>query len=94
MKIRTSSNFAQSAICIECRTTIHGTLYAFGGSFACEQCVRNYYKHSSRKEVEIELLQRASEAHRMMRSHKIKCNNCGRQFPPNRFEKHQEDCEL
>lgn len=55
--------------CCECGREISDKPYAFSGNFACEDCVRNYYKnnYSSDYDIEGELLSRHYEALKMMK---------------------------
>lgn len=53
--------------CCECSNTIdESAAFAFGGAFACERCVRNYYRKRP-AEVELELRERRREAVRMLK---------------------------
>lgn len=53
--------------CCECRTEIdESTAFAFRGVFACERCVRNYYRERP-GEVDLELRSRRREAIRLLK---------------------------
>jgi hypothetical protein len=48
--------------CVECGKQIDGTAYQFGGSFACETCVRGFYVNAPLRVIELELWERARAA--------------------------------
>lgn len=54
--------------CCECGKEIDGEPYLFSGNFACESCVRNYYKDNySNNYIEQELSERRFAASKMLR---------------------------
>ena len=55
-------------LCIECRAPISGTFYSFSGCFACERCIREYYRNSLPQIIELELRERAMAAQRVIKS--------------------------
>lgn len=55
--------------CIECRQPTSGIPYSFGGGFACEACVRAYYRNRSPAEIAEELRCRGCQALRLIRKH-------------------------
>lgn len=77
-------------------------LFSFGGGFACEGCVRDYYKSYPESEIQLELRERRAEAlHRLApkRTRKASfstnqerwCGQCGHVAGTN---PHCEECSL
>lgn len=55
-------------LCIECWAAISGTIYSFSGCFACERCIREYYRNARPQIIELELRERATDAQRIIKS--------------------------
>jgi hypothetical protein len=65
MEIKVSKNdegTEPNFLCVECRKDCSGIPYAFAGGFACESCVRAYYREWDDPAIAVELRCRASEA--------------------------------
>lgn len=74
-------------VCFACLDS--GNVFSFGGSFACEGCVRDYYKLYPESEIQLELRERRAEAvHKLSPKHrrsanlsrgskKPRCEQCG-----------------
>ncbi len=57
--------------CIECQKSCSGTPYSFGGGFACEACVRAYYRNLPPVDIAEELRFRGRSALGAMRKRRI-----------------------
>ena len=93
--MRTNSQLLNQGFCCVCVKQIENTPYFFGGSVACEQCVRTYYEGEGASEecIAMELRWRAEAAAKAAARQKVRCEQCGRKYAQSRIERHRDECE-